>query len=248
MSVRVSLRPAAAAAVAVPVNRAGDVSEADAALFQTVRPRLFGIAYRVLGSASEADDVVQETWIRWQGTDRRTVRDAAAFLATATTRLAINVAQSARARRETYIGPRLVEPVDAAANPSLDAEQSEALESAVLMLLQKLSPDERAAYVLREAFDYPYRHISQVLALSEANARQLVTRARRRLCGGHRRPVGATEHQRLLDAFVGAAQAGDLATLEQLLAAGAVADASAGEAVPATRLPVRGGSLGRVAA
>ena len=240
MSVRVSLRPAAVAAAAVPVNRAGDVSEADAALFQTVRPRLFGIAYRVLGNASEADDVVQETWIRWQGTDRRTVRDAAAFLATATTRLAINVAQSARARRETYIGPRVVDRVDAAANPSLDAEQGDALESAVRMLLQKLSPAERAAYVLREAFDYPYRHIAQVLALSEANARQLVTRARRRLCGEHRRPVGATEYQRLLDAFVAAAHTGDLARLEQLLAAGAV--------VPATCRPVRRGSLVRVAA
>jgi RNA polymerase sigma-70 factor, ECF subfamily len=214
----------------------GEMSEADAAVFQAARPRLFGIAYRVLGSASEADDVVQETWIRWQGTDRSEVRDAAAFLATATTRLAINVAQSARARRETHMGPRPVDPVDAAANPSLDAEQGEALESALRVLLQKLSPAERAAYVLREAFDYPYRHISRILAVSEANSRQLVTRARRRLCGEHRRPVGAAEHQRLLDAFVAAARTGDLATLEQLLAPGAA------------RLPVRGGSLVRVAA
>ena len=235
MSVGVSLRLAPAGGAAAPVNGAGEVSAADAALFHTTRPRLFGIAYRVLGSASEADDVVQETWIRWQGADRSTVRDAAAFLATTTLRLAINVTQSARARRETPIGPRLVDPVDAAANPSLDAEQSEALESAVRMLLQKLPPAERAAYVLREAFDYPYRHISEVLAMSEANARQLVTRARRRLCGEHRRPVGATEHQQLLDAFVAAAQTGDLARLEQLLAAGAV-------------VPERGGSLVRVAA
>jgi RNA polymerase sigma factor (sigma-70 family) len=248
MSARASLRLASAAGAAVPVNRAGEVSEADAALFQTMRPRLFGIAYRVLGTACEADDIVQETWIRWQGTDRSKVRDATAFLVTTTTRLAINVAQSARARREMHIGPRLVDPVDAAANPSLDAEQGEALESAVRVLLQKLSPAERAAYVLREAFDYPYRHISQVLALSEANARQLVTRARRRLCDGHRRPVVATEHQRLLDAFVAAAQTGDLTTLEQLLAAGAGASARGGELVPATRLPVTGGSLVRIAA
>jgi RNA polymerase sigma-70 factor (ECF subfamily) len=200
------------------------VSEADAAVFQTTRPRLFGIACRVLGSASEADDVVQETWIRWQGTDRSEVRDATAFLATTTTRLAINVVQSARARRETAVGPRLVDAVDAASNPAVDAEQSEALESALRTLLQKLSATERGAYVLREAFDYPYRQIAQVLALSEANARQLVTRARRRLCGEHRRTVGATEHKRLLDAFVAAAQTGDLATLEQLLAADVVAD------------------------
>lgn len=245
MSARFPLRLAGAAGAAVPVNRSGEVSAADAALFQAARPRLFGIAYRVLGSASEADDVVQETWIRWQGTDRSKVRDAAAFLATTTTRLAINVSQSARARREMHIGPRLVDRVDAAANPSLDAEQGEALESAVCMLLQKLSSAERAAYVLREAFDYPYRQIAEILALSEANARQLVTRARRRLCGEHRRPVGATEQQRLLAAFVAAAQTGDLATLEQLLAADVVADA--GEPVRATRLPVRRGSL-RVAA
>jgi RNA polymerase sigma-70 factor (ECF subfamily) len=251
MSPYAPLRLVAAPGTALPVDRSGVVSEADAALFHTTRPRLFGIAYRVLGSASEADDVVQETWIRWQGTDRSNVRDAGAFLATTTMRLAINVTQSARARRETQIGPRLVDAVDAVdatANPALEPEQAEALEGAVRMLLQKLSPAERAAYVLREAFDFPYRHIAQVLALSEANARQLVTRARRRLCGEHRRPVAATEHQRLLDAFVAAAQTGDVATLEQLLAAGAVAHAGGGEVVPATRLPVRRGSLVRVAA
>jgi RNA polymerase sigma-70 factor, ECF subfamily len=212
MSVHVHLRPAAAGGTGVP--------DADAAAFEALRPRLFGIAYRVLGSASEADDVVQETWIRWQGTDRSKVRDAAAFLATTTTRLAINVGQSARARRETCICPWLVDPVDAAANPSVDAEQGEALASAMRMLLQKLSPAERAAYVLREAFDYPYRYISRLLAVSEANARQLVTRARRRLCDEHRRPVDATEHQRLLDAFVAAARTGELATLEHLLVTG----------------------------
>lgn len=196
-----------------------DVSEADAAMFQTTRPRLFGIACRVLGSASEADDVVQETWIRWQGTDRSEVRDPGAFLATATTRLAINVVQSARSRHETHVGPSLVDHVDSAANPSLEAEQREELEAAVRMLLQKLSPLERAAYVLREAFDYPYRRISLVLGVSEANARQLVTRARHRLCGDRRRPVGATELQSLLDAFI-AARTGDLATLEHVLVTG----------------------------
>jgi RNA polymerase sigma-70 factor (ECF subfamily) len=196
-----------------------DVSDPDASAFHTVRPRLFGIAYRVLGSATEADDVVQDTWIRWQGTDRSEVRDAAAFLATTTTRLAINVGQSARARRETSIGPRSVEPVDTEADPSLGAEQREALELAVRTLLEKLSPSERAVYVLREAFDYPYRQIAELLALSEANARQLLTRARRRLSGEHRRPVRIAEQRRLLDAFVAAARTGDVATLEQLLAA-----------------------------
>jgi RNA polymerase sigma-70 factor (ECF subfamily) len=239
---------AEAPAPAAGVGRVAEVSEADATSFQIARPRLFGIAYRVLGSASEADDVVQETWIRWHGTDRSKVRDAAAFLATTTLRLAINVSQSARARRETHIGLRLLDRVDVAANPSLDAERSDALESAMHVLLQKLSPAERAAYVLREAFDYPYRHIAQVLALSEANARQLVTRARHRVCAEHCRPVVAAEQPRLLDAFVAAAQTGDLESLEQLLAADTVAYASGDELDPPTRLPARRSPLVRIAA
>ena len=109
----------------------------------------------MLGSAAEAEDVVQDVWTRWQSTDRRVVRDPPAFLATTTTRLAINVLQSARARRETYVGPWLPEPVDTSADPHLGAERSEALELATVMLLEKLAPTERAAYVLRETFDYP---------------------------------------------------------------------------------------------
>jgi len=141
------------------------------------------------------------------------------ILVTATTRLAITVGQSARARHETAIGLQSVEPVDTAADPSLGAERCQALALAVRTLLEKLSPCERAVYVLREAFDYPYREIAGLLALSEVNARQLVTRARRHLSGEQRRPVRPDEHQRLLDAFVAAAQTGNVATLEQLLAA-----------------------------
>ena len=137
------------------------VSDTDATSFHTVRPRLFGIAYRVLGSATEADDVVQDAWIRWQRTDRSKVRDTAAFLATTTTRLAINVDQSARARHEIYVEPQPLEAIDTGADPSLGAEQREALELAVRTLLEKLSPTERAAYLLREAFDYPYRQIAE---------------------------------------------------------------------------------------
>src|ERR1043165_7675338 len=123
--------------------------------FESVRPRLFGIAYRMLGSAAEAEDILQDVWLRWQGTDRSVVQDPPAFLSTATTRLAITFSQSARIRRETYIGPWLPEPIDTSGDPRLGAERSEALEFAVLLLLEKLSPTERAAYVLREAFDYP---------------------------------------------------------------------------------------------
>src|SRR5258707_11575922 len=100
-------------------------------VFESVRPRLFGIAYRMLGTASEAEDIVQDAWLRWQGTDRSVVVDPVAFLATTTTRLAINVAQSARSRRETYIGPWLPEPVDTRDDPYLGAERNEALELAV---------------------------------------------------------------------------------------------------------------------
>jgi DNA-directed RNA polymerase specialized sigma24 family protein len=124
--------------------------------FLNVRPRLFGIAYRMLGSAAAAEDIVQDVWVRWQTTDRSVVRDTAAFLATTTTRLAINVIKSARSRRETYMAPSLPEPADTSADPALGAERSEALEFAVL-LLEQLSPTGRAAYVLREAFDYSER-------------------------------------------------------------------------------------------
>lgn len=198
--------------------------------FVSVRPRLFGIAYRMLGSAVEAEDIVQDAWMRWQSTDRSIVRDAPAFLATTTTRLAINVAQSARSRHEEYVGPRLPEPVDTSADPGLGAERGEALEFAVLTLLEKLSPTERAAYVLRQAFDYPYRHIADILHLSEANTRQLVTRARKHISDGRRAPVSSVERQRLLNAFIAAAQKGDLPALEGLFASDIVSYSDGGGA------------------
>jgi RNA polymerase sigma-70 factor, ECF subfamily len=194
------------------------VSEADTFSFTHARPRLFGIARRVLGSAADADDVVQEAWIRWQESDRSNVRDPAAFLATTTTRLALNVGQSARVRRETDVDPQLVDVVDPAGDPWRGAEQREALARALTTVLERLSPVERAVYVLREAFEYPHRRIAAVLRLSEANARQLVTRARRRIAGDARWTVDDVELARLVDAFIGAARTGDLAGLEHLLA------------------------------
>jgi RNA polymerase sigma-70 factor, ECF subfamily len=195
------------------------MTPAHVASFEAVRPRLFGIAYRTLQSAADAEDVVQDAWMRWHRTDRNNVRDTAAFLTTTTKRLALNVAQSAHARRQTTINPRHPEPVDIHADPTLGAEQHETLELAIRTLLEKLPATERAAYLLREAFDYPYRQISDALAVSEANARQLVTRARLHLASEPRRQLSSAEHQRLLDAFVHAAQTGDLTTLEQLLTA-----------------------------
>lgn len=192
------------------------------AAFMSVRSRLFGVAYRMIGSAVEAEDIVQDVWVRWQTTDRSVVRDAPAFLVTTTTRLAINVIQSARVRRETTIEPSLPEPVDTKADAGLGAEQNEALQLAVHVLLEKLSPTERAAYVLREAFEYTYREIADILRRREANARQLVTRARQHVTDNRRAPVSSAEQRRLVDAFVSASKHGDVAVLEDLFGSGLV--------------------------
>ncbi|TMR10866.1 RNA polymerase sigma-70 factor [Nonomuraea turkmeniaca] len=228
--------------MAVPDTEAGgpeDLEEA-VAVFSRLRPRLFGIAYRMLASVTEAEDLVQDVWMRWQNYDRATVENPDAFLATSTTRLAINAAQSARVRRETYIGPWLPEPVDTGADPHLGAERDEALEFAVLLLLERLSPTERAAYVLREAFDYPYRQIAEIVQLNEAAVRQLVSRARKRVLVERRTPVARAEQRRLLTAFVAAARSGDLAALEELFAADVTSYSDGGGAVRASRFPVVG--------
>jgi RNA polymerase sigma-70 factor (ECF subfamily) len=201
-------------------GHAETVPDDGTAAFQAARPRLLAVARRVLGDGADAEDVVQEAWLRWQGTDRRQVRDAPTFLATTTLRLAINVTQSARARRETQAGRWPVEPEDAGADPAARAQGRAALAQALRVLLRTLSPAERAAYILREGFDYPYRRIADALAVSEANARQLVRRARERLSDGRGRRVEAAGHRRLLEAFVTAGERGDLAALERVLASG----------------------------
>ncbi|MZE69993.1 RNA polymerase sigma-70 factor [Streptomyces sp. SID5789] len=217
----------------------GDLSEA-VSVFVELRPRLFGIAYRVLGSAVEAEDVVQEVWLRWQRTDRTLVISPVAFLSSTTTRLAINVAQSARVRRETYIGPWLPEPVDTSNDPEVGAERAEALELALLLVLQRLSPTERAAYVLREAFDYAYPDIARILGLSPVNVRKIVSRARRHLAEDQRDSVDAAEHRTLLQTFVAAARQGDVAGLEALLTPDAVSLSDGNGIRGAARVPVLG--------
>jgi RNA polymerase sigma factor (sigma-70 family) len=187
--------------------------------FLSVRARLFGVAYRILGCAAAAEDVVQDAWVRWQSTNRCAVRDAVAFLTTTTCRLAINVRQSARSRRETCEAPCLPEPVDISADQIARVERVDALTRGLFILLERLSSAERAAYILREAFDYTYRDIADVLAVQEANARQLVRRARLHLIQGPRMPVIAEDNRRLLAAFSTAAQAGDTRDLTELLAA-----------------------------
>jgi len=203
-----------------PFRFAMEITEHDDGLsgFADVRPRLFGIAYRMLGSAAAAEDIVQDVWLRWQSTNRSVVENPPAFLATTTTRLCINLAQSAHSRHETYIGTLPFEPVDTSSDPALGAERSEELSLAVLALLEKLSPAERAAYMLREAFDYSYRQIAAILQMEEANVRQLVSRARNHISDARRTPVSVVEQRRLLDAFIAAAQKGDMTALEGLLA------------------------------
>ncbi|MEU1518679.1 sigma-70 family RNA polymerase sigma factor [Streptomyces sp. NPDC005811] len=210
------------------------------AVFVHHRRRLFGIAYRILGSTVEAEDVVQEAWLRWQKTDRSVVLNPAAFLSSATTRLAINVAQSARVRRETYIGPWLPEPVDTSADPEVGAERAEAVEMALLLVLERLTPVERAAYVLREAFDYAYAEIADILEVSLVNVRKIVSRARRHLLDERRKTVDAAEHRRLLHAFVSAATTGDVASLEALLTPDVVSLSDGNGMRGCARVPVLG--------
>ncbi|MCZ1003940.1 RNA polymerase sigma-70 factor [Streptomyces mirabilis] len=210
--------------------------------FMAARPHLFGIAYRVLGSVVEAEDIVQDAWLRWQNTNRADIVEPTAFLATVTSRLAINLAQSAPKRRESYIGPWLPEPVDTRLDPQLGAERAEALDMAVLHLMEKLNPVERAAYVLREAFDYPYKRIADMLETSEANTRQLVSRARKRLSAERREPVSPAAHRRLLEVFLSAAQTGNLSVLEDVLTADVVSYSDGGGIRGASKIPVVGRS------
>ena len=205
--------------------------------FLSVRARLFGVAYRILGCAAAAEDVVQDAWIRWQSTNRCAVRDAAAFLTTTATRLAINVRQSAHSRRETWAPPGLPEPVDNSSDQIVRAERADALTLGVFILLERLSSAERAAYILREAFDCAYREIAEVLDVQEANARQLVRRARLHLAQGPTTPVLAEDNRRLLAAFSAAAQAGDARGLTDLFAAETRRQGRSGKTRPAAWSP-----------
>jgi RNA polymerase sigma-70 factor (ECF subfamily) len=209
-------------------------------VFAAQRRRLFGIAYRMLGTVTDAEDIVQDTWIRWQNTDRSQVQEPSAFLATIATRLSINMLQSSRVRRETYIGPWLPEPVNTDDDPALGAERAEALQFAILLTLEKLTPSERAAYILREAFDYPYPRIADVISTSVVSARQLVSRARAHLTSARRSEVVPAHQRRLLEAFLVAAKEGDAHELERLFADDVVSYTDGNGAKLAARTPVRG--------
>jgi RNA polymerase sigma-70 factor (ECF subfamily) len=188
--------------------------------YRRLRPRLFGIAYRITGNWTEAEDIVQDVWVRWQSCDRRVVVNPTAFLVTTTTRLAINNATSARARRVSPVGEWARDAAGDTPDPALGTERRDALEKGLTLLLERLSATERAAFILRVAFDYPYSRIAVLLRLSEVNARQVVSRATRNIATANRRPVNAGERRQLVRTF-STASGGDCASLEGLLVAGA---------------------------
>jgi RNA polymerase sigma-70 factor (ECF subfamily) len=189
------------------------------AIFMIHRPRLVTLARKILGSGIEAEDIVQETWLRWQRTDRRAVTNPPGFLATAASRLAMNVVQSARARHEAAVPPGIENTADAGTEPETTAERTEDVERSLHVLLQKLNPAERCAYVLRRCFDYPYVEVADILGVSAPNARQLVSRADARIHAAGSRPVDVDAHRRLVGAFLTAARVGEFTELEALLAA-----------------------------
>lgn len=199
----------------------GDLDDATS-VFVRARPGLLHIANGIVGNASEAEDIVQEAWLRWQGTDRTVVSNSWALLRKTTVRLAINVVQSARSRRESCASPWLPDLLDTRATPETAAERRDAVERAVLLLMERLTPRQRAAYVLRVGFSYPHSRISEILGLSAANSRQQVTRAQERLAENRRgQPVDSVAHRRLVQTLFAAAQSGDLTLLERVLIADA---------------------------
>ncbi|ROQ27254.1 RNA polymerase sigma-70 factor (ECF subfamily) [Streptomyces sp. PanSC19] len=193
-------------------------------LFEEHRPMLLGVAYRMLGRTADAEDVVQEAWLRWTAADRAAVREPRAFLVRITTRLAIDRLRQAQARRESYVGPWLPEPLvtdfgPAAPDTAERALLADSVSLAVLVVLESLSPLERAVFVLREAFGFPYGEIATALDRSEAAVRQLAGRARRHVDEGRPRyDVDPAERRDLTERFLSAAAGGDLGELLALLA------------------------------
>ncbi|MFD5797143.1 RNA polymerase sigma-70 factor [Streptomyces diastatochromogenes] len=212
--------------------------------FESHRPRLFGLAYRLLGSAQEAEDAVQDAYLRLSGADRAGIEHLGAWLAKTVTNLCLNRLTSARVRREEYVGTWLPEPVvtsDGTLGPLESAEVREQVSMAMLVLLERLTPTERAVFVLREAFGYGHREIADVLDLSEANCRQLYRRAVGRVAAPESRFEPAPERrEELVTSFVTAAREGDLAGLEKLLAADVTWWSDGGGKVKAALRPIEG--------
>jgi len=222
-----------------------------AASFEPNRRRLLGLAYRMLGSMSDAEDAVQDAYVRWHRTDRGVVADTLGFLMTTTTRICLDMLSSARARREEYVGPWLPEPVVDAASlaPDSRTELAQDLSVALLLTLERLSPLERAAFLLHDVFDFSFPEVAATLERSDAACRQLAARARAHVQA--LRPRAATvastaagdidaRHARLLAAFAAATQSGDLQAITQMLASDARMVTDGGGKVPAALQAIEG--------
>ncbi|MFD3592648.1 RNA polymerase sigma-70 factor [Nocardia sp. NPDC058640] len=218
-----------------------------AAEFMEHRPRLFSLAYRMFGAASEAEDAVQEVYLRWALADRGEIDNPEAWLTTVTVNLCRTQLVSARARRETYVGQWLPEPVPTgggALGPLGTVEERESVSLALLTAMERLSPVERAVFVLREAFGYPHAEIAGMLELTEANTQQIFHRAGQRVRTGKQRFVVSAEHARtMIEKFLQAASTGDVGGLRELLADDVVSIADGGGKVVAAKIPVVGGDV-----
>ncbi|MEU3341045.1 RNA polymerase sigma-70 factor [Streptomyces sp. NPDC006668] len=210
--------------------------------FEELRPLLFAIAYRILGSVSEAEDAVQETWLRWERTSTLP-RSTKAYLSAVVTRISVDVLRSARVRREEYVGPWFPEPLltDPYEDPERSAELSDSLSMAALLLLERLSPLERAVFVLREVFGFGFPEIASAVDRSEAACRQLAVRARRHMDAGRPRfEADRKEREELAERFFGAFREGDVDGLRDLLAADVQLVGDGGGKAPALANAVRG--------
>ena len=211
--------------------------------FERLRPRLFSIAYRMLGSASESEDVVQDAWLRYSAAQPADLRSPAAYLTTIVTRLALDRLKSARAAREQYVGPWLPEPVLTGGEPEPEraVALSESLTLAFMVLLETLTPEERAAFLLREVLEYSYAEIASALNTSQANCRQLFHRAKARIAAGRARSsVSREDRRKLAERFVAALRTGDGDELTHVLAEDVGFWGDGGGRVPAARRPLFG--------
>ena len=215
--------------------------------FARHRSLLFTVAYEMLGSASDAEDVVQETWLRWAGVDHATVREARAYLVRIVTRQALNRLRSMARRREEYVGEWLPEPLLTGPDVAADIELAESVSMAMLTVLETLSPAERAVFVLREVFETPYEEIAEAVGKSPAAVRQIAHRARDHVAARRPRVVVSTaEQQEAVDRFLAAVRQGDVQSLLDVLAPDVVIVADGGGVAAAARHPIRGAE--RVAA
>lgn len=209
--------------------------------FVTHRPLLFTVAYEMLGSAADAEDVLQESWLRWSRVDRTEVRDARAYLVQIVTRQALNALRSATRRREDYVGEWLPEPLLTSPDIAEDVELAESVSIAMLTVLETLGPTERAVFVLSEVFDVPYGEIAEAVSKSPAAVRQIAHRARQHVAA--RRPrvrVDRSEQQAVIERFMTALRTGELQALMEVLAPDVVLIADGGGVAQAVRVPIHG--------